>query len=51
MPSVNIHQKRLFCLALAVKTGKLDAKKFPQAAEAAKGMTVEQLREYCPEEK
>ena len=50
MPSVSKSQKRLMCMALAVKTGKLDAKKFPQAAKVASGMTVEELREYCPKE-
>jgi len=38
-------------MALAIKEGKLDGSKFPRAAEAAKGMTVEQLREYGPPEK
>jgi len=51
MPAQSNSQKKLMCLALAVKTSKLDADKFPQAAKVAKGMTVEQLREYCPEEK
>jgi len=51
MPAKNESQKRLMCMTIAIKEGKLDAKKFPQADKATKSLTIEQLREHRPEGK
>ena len=47
MPPRSEEQKRLMCMALAIKLGKLPAKRYPRAAKVARQMTVEQLKEYC----
>lgn len=51
MPSVSESQHRLMCLAKGIKMGSLSASKFPQAAKVAKEMTLEQLKDYCPDTK
>lgn len=47
MPSVSESQRRLFCLALAIKIGKASASKSPQAAKMAKDMSLEELSDFC----
>ena len=47
MPSVNESQRRMMCLALAIKLGKAPASKSPQAAKMAKEMTMQQLSDFC----
>ena len=46
MPAKSKSQHRMMCLAIAIKEGKVDGGKFPKAAEAAKSMSMEQLRDY-----
>jgi len=46
-PASNEGQRRLFCLALAIKLGKVPASKSPEAAKMAREMSVEQLSEFC----
>jgi hypothetical protein len=49
MPAKSESQKRLMCLAKGIKMGSVSASKFPEAAKVAKEMTLEQLKEYCPD--
>jgi len=47
MPAESSKQRRLFCLSLAIKLGKVPASKSPEAAKMAKEMTTEQLSDFC----
>ena len=47
MPSSSEQQRRLMCLALSIKLGKVKASKSPQAAEMAKEMSIKQLSDFC----
>ena len=47
MPSVSESQRKLFCVALAMKLGKTPKSYSPEAAKMAKEMTIEQLSDYC----
>ena len=47
MPATSEKQKQTACLALAIKEGKVDGKKFKVAAEMAESMSKEQLEHYC----
>ena len=47
MPASSEKQKQTACMALAIKEGKLDGKKFPAAAAMAESMSKEQLEHYC----
>jgi len=47
MPATSEDQRRLMCLALSIKLGKVEASKSPQAAKMAKDMSVAQLSEFC----
>jgi hypothetical protein len=44
---VSEQQKKTACLALGIKEGKVDGSKFKVAAEMAKSMSEEKLREWC----
>jgi len=46
-PATSPEQKTLFCLALAIKLGKVPASKSPEAAKMAKEMSLEQLSDFC----
>ena len=46
-PSSSEQQRKLFCLALSIKLGKVKASKSPQAAKMAKEMSIQQLSDYC----
>lgn len=47
MPATSEAQRRLMCLALSIKLGKVSPKKSPQAAKMARTMSVEDLSDYC----
>ena len=47
MPATSESQRRLFCLALSIKLGKVKASKSPQAAKMAKEMRIKDLSDYC----
>lgn len=46
-PSVNESQRRLMCLALSIKLGKVPASKSPEAAKMAREMSVKDLSDFC----
>jgi len=47
MPAESEGQRRLMCLALSIKLGKVPASKSPQAAKMAKDMSFKELSEFC----
>jgi len=46
-PSTSESQRRIMCLALSIKLGKVPASKSPEAAKMAKEMTIQQLSDFC----
>lgn len=56
MPAKNESQKRLMCMAMGVKSGKMDAMTIPAkyrkgVQSAADSMTMQQLQDMCPPDK
>jgi len=47
MPAVSEKMKKLFAIALQIKRGKVPRRYSPQAAQLAKTLTEEKLREYA----
>ena len=47
MPATSESQRRLFCLALSIKLGKVSASKSAEAAKMAREMSVKQLSDFC----
>lgn len=47
MPAVSEEQRRLFCLALAIKRGTAAKSDSEQAAQMAESMSEETLKDYC----
>ena len=46
-PSVSESQRRLFCIALAIKRGETPKSYSFEAAHLAKTMSEKQLKDYC----
>lgn len=47
MPSVSERQRKLFCIALAIKRGETPASYSKEAAKMANEMSEAQLADYC----
>ena len=47
MPATSEQQRKLFCVALAMKLGKVKKSYSPEAARLAKTMSLNQLSDYC----
>jgi len=46
-PASSKQQRKLFCLALSIKLGKVKASKSPQATKMAREMSLKQLADFC----
>ena len=47
MPATSEKMRRLFCVALSIKLGKMPKSYSPEAARLAKTMSLSQLSDYC----
>jgi len=46
-PAVSESQRRIMCLALSIKLGKVSASKSAEAAKMAREMTIKELSDFC----
>jgi len=46
-PATSEQQRKLFCVALAMKLGKVKKSYSPEAAKMAKDMDIKTLSDYC----
>jgi len=47
MPATSEKMRRLFCIALSIKLGKMPKGYSPEAARMAKTMSLSDLSDYC----
>ena len=50
MPATSEAQRKMFCIALGIKLGKVKKSYSPEAAKMAREMSVSQLSDFCHSE-